>query len=120
MTLNHDFALEGAAVPVVENPLLGQELGLLLSLGMLHVILVLGQTLLFLLLGCAVVLVHFLRGVEGIVRCQMVEDMNISEGQIRQDMLFALKFIFVLQDFKYNLKTYLWCSSGFYFKPLII
>lgn len=59
--LNHDFALEGAAVPVVENSLLGQEMGLLLGLGMLHVLLVLGKTLLLLLLGCAMVLVHFLR-----------------------------------------------------------
>lgn len=59
--LNHYFALEGAAVPVVEYPLLGQEVGLLLSLGMLHVLLVLGQTLLLLLLGCAMVLVHLLR-----------------------------------------------------------
>lgn len=59
--LNHDFALEGATVPVIENPLLGQELGLLLSLGVLHVLLVLGQTLLLLLFGCAVVLVHLLR-----------------------------------------------------------
>lgn len=61
MPLNHDFALEGAAVAVVEDPLLGQEVGLLLSLGMLHVLLVLGQTLLLLLLGCAMVLVHLLR-----------------------------------------------------------
>lgn len=61
MPLDHNFALEGAAVSVVENPLLGQEMGLLLRLGMLHVLLVLGQTLLLLLLGCAVVLVHLLR-----------------------------------------------------------
>lgn len=61
MLLNHDFALESAAVPVVENPLLGQEMGLLLGLGMLHVLLVLGQTLLLLLLGCAMVLIHLLR-----------------------------------------------------------
>lgn len=40
--LNHDFALEGTAIPVIENPLLGQEMGLLLSLGMLHILLVLG------------------------------------------------------------------------------
>lgn len=59
--LIHHFALEGAAVSVVENPLLGQEVGLLLGLGMLHVLLVLGQTLLLLLLGCAVVLIHLLR-----------------------------------------------------------
>lgn len=59
--LNHDSALKGAAVPVVENPLLGQEVGLLFGLGMLHVLLVLGQTLLLLLLGCAMVLVHLLR-----------------------------------------------------------
>lgn len=61
MLLNHDFALEGAAVPVVENSLLGQEMGLLLGLGMLHVLLVLGQALLLLLFGCAMVLVHLLR-----------------------------------------------------------
>lgn len=61
MPLDHNFALEGAAVSVVENPLLGQKMGLLLGLGMLHVLLVLGQTLLFLLLGCAMVLVHLLR-----------------------------------------------------------
>lgn len=60
MPLDHNFALEGTAVSVVENPLLGQEMGLLLRLGMLHVLLVLGQTLLLLLLGCAVVLVHLL------------------------------------------------------------
>lgn len=58
--LNHDFALEGTAVPVVEYPLLGQEVGLLLGLGMLHVLLVLGQALLLLLLGCAMILVHLL------------------------------------------------------------
>lgn len=60
MPLHHDFALEGAAVTLVVDPLLGQEVGLLLGLGMLHVLLVLGQTLLLLLLGCAVVLVHLL------------------------------------------------------------
>ena len=59
--LNHDFALEGAAVPVVEHSLLGQQHGLLLGLGVLHVLLVLGQALLLLLLGGAVVLVHLLR-----------------------------------------------------------
>lgn len=59
--LNHDFALEGATVPVVEDPLLCQEVRLLLGLGMLHVLLVLGQTLLFLLFGCAVVFVHLLK-----------------------------------------------------------
>ncbi|TNN35226.1 hypothetical protein EYF80_054602 [Liparis tanakae] len=51
VTLHGDFALEGAAVPVVEDPLLGQELRLLLGLGVLHVLLVLGQALLLLLLG---------------------------------------------------------------------
>lgn len=61
MSLNHDFAFEGAAVPVIEDPLLGQEVGLLLGLGMLHVLLVLGQTLLLLLLRCAMVLIHLLR-----------------------------------------------------------
>lgn len=58
--LDHHFALERAAVPVVEDSLLGQEVGLLLGLGMLHVLLVLGQPFLLLLLGCAVVLVHLL------------------------------------------------------------
>lgn len=61
MPLDHDFALEAAAVPVVEDPLLAEEKGLLLGLGMLHVLLVLGQALLLLPLGCAVVLVHLLR-----------------------------------------------------------
>lgn len=41
MPLDHYFALECAAVPVIENPLLGKEMGLLLSLRMLHVLLVL-------------------------------------------------------------------------------
>lgn len=59
--LNHKFALESAAVSVIENPLLGQEMGLLLGLGMLHVLLVLGQALLLLLLRCAMVLIHLLR-----------------------------------------------------------
>lgn len=38
---DHDLAFECAAVPVVENSLLGQEVGLLLGLRMLHVLLVL-------------------------------------------------------------------------------
>lgn len=59
--LDHDFALESAAVPVVEDPLLAQQMGLLLGLRVLHVLLVLGQTLLLLLLGCAVVFIHLLR-----------------------------------------------------------
>ena len=60
--LLHDLALEGAAVPLIEDPLLAQEQRLLLRLGVLHVFLVLGQALLLLLLGCAVVLVHLLGG----------------------------------------------------------
>lgn len=61
MPFDHHFALEGTAVSVVEDPLLCQEMGLLLGLGVLHVLLVLGQTLLLLLLRCAVVLAHLLR-----------------------------------------------------------
>ena len=60
--LMHDLALERAAVPLVEDPLLAQEQSLLLRLRVLHVLLVLGQALLLLLLGCAVVLVHLLVG----------------------------------------------------------
>lgn len=61
VSLDDDFALEGPAVAVVEDPLLGQQLGLLLSLRVLHVLLVLGQSLLLLLLWRAVVLAHLLR-----------------------------------------------------------
>lgn len=61
MPFDHHFTLEGTAVSVVEDPLLCQEMSLLLGLGVLHVLLVLGQTLLLLLLGCAVVLAHLLR-----------------------------------------------------------
>ena len=60
--LMHDLALERAAVPLIEDPLLAQEQSLLLRLRVLHVLLVLGQALLLLLLGCAVVLVHLLVG----------------------------------------------------------
>lgn len=61
VSLDDDFALEGPTVAVVEDPLLGQQLGLLLSLRVLHVLLVLGQSLLLLLLWRAVVLAHLLR-----------------------------------------------------------
>lgn len=61
VSLNHNFALEGSAVSVIENPLLGQEMGLLLCLGMLHILLVLRQALLLLLLRSAMVLIHLLR-----------------------------------------------------------
>lgn len=60
MSFDDNFALEGPAVAVVEDPLLGQQLCLLLSLRVLHVLLVLGQSLLLLLLWCAVVLAHLL------------------------------------------------------------
>lgn len=61
VSLDDDLALEGPAVAIVEHPLLGQQLGLLLSLRVLHILLVLGQSLLLLFLGCAVVLAHLLR-----------------------------------------------------------
>lgn len=60
VSFDHDFPLKSATVPIKVDPLLGQEVGLLLGLGMLHVLLVLRQTLLLLLLRCAVVLVHLL------------------------------------------------------------
>lgn len=60
VSFDHYFTLKSTTVPIKVDPLLGQEVGLLLGLGMLHVLLVLRQTLLLLLLRCAVVLVHLL------------------------------------------------------------
>lgn len=64
VSLDHNFTLKRTTVPVKVDSLLGQEEGLFLGLGMLHVLLVLGQTLLLLLLRCAVVLVHLLLSVQ--------------------------------------------------------
>lgn len=53
-------AFEGPAAPVVDQPLLGQQMSFLLSLRALHCFFVPGQTLLLLLLGCARVFIHLL------------------------------------------------------------
>lgn len=53
-------AFQGPAAPVVDQPLLGQQMSFLLSLGALYCFFVPGQTLLLLLLGCARVFIHLL------------------------------------------------------------
>lgn len=53
-------AFQGPAAPVIDQPLLGQEMSFLLSLRALHCFFVPGQTLLLLLLGCTSVLIHLL------------------------------------------------------------
>ena len=55
-------AFEGPAAPVVDQPLLGQQVSFLLGLRALHCFFVPGQTLLLLLLGCARVFTHLLNG----------------------------------------------------------
>lgn len=60
--LDHRFSLEETAVFVVVESLLAEKLGLLFSLCVLQVLFVFRYPFLLLLLGCAVVLIHFLQG----------------------------------------------------------
>lgn len=60
MALDHYFPFEEAAVSVVVQPLLSEQVGFLLGLRVLQVFFMLRYPLLLLLLGCAMVLVHFL------------------------------------------------------------
>lgn len=61
-------AFEGPAAAVVHQPLLGQQVRLLLGLRALHRFLVPGQTLLLLLLGRAGVFAHLLCEQQGAAR----------------------------------------------------
>lgn len=58
--LGHYFPLEETTVFVVVQSLLSEKVGFLFGLRVLQVLLMLGYPLLLFLLGCAMVLVHFL------------------------------------------------------------
>jgi hypothetical protein len=102
MPLDHDFAFEASAVPVVEDPLLAQNLGLLLSLAVLQVLLVLGQALLLLLLSGVVVFIHLLedgkRDRGDFDRYITVRDIHVllSDGQVCSRSSYYLKIYRVL------------------------
>ena len=59
--LDHRASLDGPTAPVVDHPLLAQQVGLLLRLGALHRLFVPGQMLQLLLFGYPRVLSHLLR-----------------------------------------------------------
>lgn len=61
MALDHYLPLEEAAVSVVVQSLLGEQVGFLFSLRVLEVFFMLRYPLLLLLLGCAMVLIQFLK-----------------------------------------------------------
>jgi putative Mn2+ efflux pump MntP len=61
MSLGHGSPLEETAVFVVVQSLLGEKMGFLFGLCVLQVLLMLGYPLLLFLLGCAMVLIHFLK-----------------------------------------------------------